>query len=84
MNKILGIMIEAIVVGIITIIIGHISRYVLNKIYNSEENINIYENWNKNYIMEKKLFITGFLTHIICQVSGMNHWYCKNGIACKN
>jgi hypothetical protein len=84
MNIILGTIIEAIFVGIITIIIGHLSRYLLNKFYNIEEKINIYENWNKNYIMEKQLFVTGFLIHIICQISGINHWYCKNGVACKN
>ena len=84
MNINLVIIIEAIFVGIITIIIGHLSRYLLNKFYNIEEKINIYENWNKNYIMEKQLFVTGFLIHIICQISGINHWYCKNGVACKN
>ena len=83
MNIILGTIIEAIFVGIITIIIGHISRFVLNKFYNVEDIVNIYKDWNKDYIMEKKLFLTGFLTHIICQISGINNWYCKNGIACK-
>ena len=84
MNANLGIIIEAMFVGIITIIIGHLSRYLLNLYYNIEEKVSIYEDWNKNYIMEKKLYITGFLTHIICQISGINQWYCKNGIACKN
>ena len=80
---ILGIIIEAIVVGILTILVGYMSKYFLDKLYNIEEKINIYESWNKNYIMEKKLFITGFLIHIICQILGINTWYCKYGIACK-
>jgi hypothetical protein len=84
MDDNLRIIIEAMFVGIITVIIGHLSRYLLNLYYNVEEKVSIYEDWNKNYIMEKKLYITGFLTHIICQISGINQWYCKNGIACKN
>ena len=84
MNANSGIIIEALFVGIITIIIGHLSRYLLNKFYNVEEKVSIYDDWNKNYIMEQKLFITGFLTRVICQISGINQWYCKNGIACKN
>ena len=83
MNIILGIIIEAIFVGIITVIIGYMSKYILDKLYNMEEKINIYESWNKNYIMEQNLFLTGFLIHIICQISGINTWYCKHGIACK-
>ena len=31
----------------------------------------------------KKLFFTGVLVHIICEVVGLNTWYCKNGSACK-
>jgi len=29
------------------------------------------------------LFITGFVIHIICEISGINKYYCKNGNACK-
>lgn len=84
MNNYSIIIIEAICVGTMAVIIGHLSRYLLNKYYNIEDKISIYKDWNKNYIMEKKLFLTGFLIHIICQISGINHWYCKNGLACKN
>jgi len=30
-----------------------------------------------------KLFVTGFAVHFLCEVSGINKWYCKNGAACK-
>jgi hypothetical protein len=84
MNANSVIIIEAMFVGIITVIIGHLSRFLLNKYYNVEEKVSIYESWNKNYIMEKQLYVTGLLIHILCQISGINHWYCKNGVACKN
>jgi hypothetical protein len=28
------------------------------------------------------LFLTGALVHIICEIVGLNKWYCKNGSAC--
>jgi hypothetical protein len=30
----------------------------------------------------KWLFITGVLIHILCEVSGINTWYCRHGSAC--
>lgn len=30
----------------------------------------------------KKLFFTGVIVHLICEVVGLNKWYCKNGVAC--
>ena len=37
----------------------------------------ICKSWNKNHVMEICLFFTGFLFHILCEISGINHWYCK-------
>ena len=31
----------------------------------------------------KKLFFTGVLVHLICEVVGLNKWYCRNGVACR-
>ena len=31
-----------------------------------------------------KIFLTGVIGHYICEVSGLNRWYCKNGNACKS
>ena len=28
--------------------------------------------------------IIGLLTHFLCEYSGLNSWYCKNGVACSN
>ena len=28
-------------------------------------------------------FLIGFFIHIICEIIGVNKWYCKNGFACK-
>jgi hypothetical protein len=29
------------------------------------------------------LFSTGILIHLLCEMSGVNKWYCTNGNACK-
>ena len=27
-------------------------------------------------------FVLGALTHLVCEFTGVNKWYCKNGRAC--
>ncbi len=78
MNQII---IEAIVVGIITVIIGNVSGLLVASMLkvNLPE---ICKDWNKYYTMEITLFLTGFLIHILCELTGINKWYCKNGFAC--
>lgn len=79
MNKYIILLIEAIVVGIITVLVGQI----LSGFYAKNNDLpEICKSWNKNYVMEKSLFFTGFMTHLLCQVVGINKWYCTNGVAC--
>ena len=73
---------EALVVGIIVIFIGNLSVYLVGKSF-SVELPEICDTWNKYYTMEVSLFVTGFLTHVICELSGINKWYCGNGYACR-
>ena len=77
----MSIVIEAIIVGIATVIIGSLVGFILGK-YFSTKLPNICKTWNKNHIMEISLFFTGFLLHILCEYIGINKWYCKNGNAC--
>lgn len=61
---------EAIIIGIITFIIGKISfNMTLNK-NNKDENI------KKPYGLDFTFFITGFLLHFIIEIIGLNKWYC--------
>ena len=68
-------MIEAIAVGILIVIIGTV---VTKLFFNSSS-----QSWNKYHVMEIALFLTGFFTHLFCEFSGINQWYCKNGNACQ-
>lgn len=85
MNNYIILLIEAIVVGIITVIVGTLSAKIISN-YASDVNElpDVCKSWNKNYTMEKSLFLTGFLVHLACQLTGINHWYCSNGLACMN
>ena len=78
----MAVVIEAVFVGIMTVIVGVIVGLILGKIFSTNLPA-ICKTWNKNHIMELSLFLTGFLLHLICEFSGLNKWYCKNGTACK-
>ena len=78
MDYILTILKEAIVVGILTVIIGYLVSFIVAKIY-AMNLPKICKEWNKNYIMEICLFFTGFFIHVFCEFTGINKWYCKNG-----
>ena len=69
MHKLL---IEAISVGVIVVIIGMIINSCMEKVE--------IERTRKQVL---GLFISGVVTHIICEYVGLNKWYCKNGNACK-
>lgn len=73
---------EAVIVGIMTVLIGYISGYIVHQIYPTNFLPNVCSTWNKYYVMEKTLFLTGVLVHLICELTGINNWYCKNGNAC--
>ena len=75
-----GLLIEALFVGIITVIVGSLVSLVISLFYKSKTKN---KDWNKYYVMEIALFLTGVFIHIGCEITGINKWYCKNGNACK-
>ena len=80
-NKNVRLLIEAAVVGIITVVVGYIVIWILSNFNKDAKDIN--KEWNKNHIMELVLFLTGICIHLLCEVSGINSWYCENGLACQ-
>lgn len=69
----MNVYIEALIVGIILLIIsvpimGVVNTYMKN-----------FGQW-KFYT---STVLIGFLTHILFEFSGVNKWYCTNGSACK-
>lgn len=73
--------IEAVVVGIMTIVFGNIAGFLIGPLF--KVNLpQVCSTWNKFYTMEITLFVTGVLIHLFCEYTGINKWYCKNGFAC--
>ena len=75
--------IEALVVGVIVVVVGTFSGFVISKFIVSDMPP-VCKDWNKNFVMELSLFFTGVITHFLFEFLGGNKWYCKNGFACKN
>lgn len=68
-KSILNVLFEAIIVGVLLIVIYKILEYI--KI---DEYVNVSEKIDKQIVL---LFISGFLFHIICEYTGINIWYVK-------
>lgn len=75
-----GLFIEAIAVGILLVPLGYLVLYgsvELSKRYKSVDRL------DKNIKMSLGFFLLGVLTHLFCEITGINKWYCKKGIACQ-
>lgn len=65
---------EATFVGILTALIGYVASAIV-KPYFKVDLPEICKSWNKKYLMEMSLFVTGFLLHIFLEFTGMNKTY---------
>lgn len=79
MSKIL---IEGFSVGVLTVIIGNIIALLVSALLGADIP-SVCKEWNKYYAMEVSLFLTGFFVHLVCEYTGINRWYCRNGLACQ-
>ncbi len=66
-------LIEAVAVGVLVVLLGYVVIYVM-------ESMKLKMNRDKQMIIG--FFVLGALTHLVCEFTGVNKWYCKNGIAC--
>ena len=75
--------IEAIAVGILTIIIGSGVGYLISisKLYPMPSLPSECSTYNKYFIMETTLFFTGVFIHLFCEYFGINNWYLTNSAA---
>lgn len=78
----LRLFVEAFVVGLLTVAVGSLVGYALSKAVDSDLP-EVCKEWNKFYVMEISLFLTGVVIHLLCEITGINKWYCKNGFACR-
>ena len=66
-------LIEAVAVGVLVVLLGYVVVYFM-------ESMKLKIDKDKQMIIG--FFVLGFLTHILCEFTGVNKWYCKNGRAC--
>ena len=58
-----------------------LSIYVeLNQKRNKDFSFKKYSFW---WQVLGSFFVTGVIIHLLCEGTGINKWYCKNGNACK-
>jgi len=74
----MNILIEALIVGVITAVVGLIVSYGVMYI-EKPESVKNFDHW---WSIVVSFFITGFLIHLLCEFSGVNRWYCVHGSAC--
>ena len=78
----MNVFVEALMVGVIVVVVGTIVGFVVGKSM-AVDLPPVCKAWNKNFIMEICLFLTGVIVQLGCEWTGINKWYCKNGNACK-
>jgi ABC-type lipoprotein release transport system permease subunit len=71
------VLIEGIVVGILTSVLGIIFGYIIYVIINNKKNITEITSRSHYVPIIISLFVTGFSFHILCEIFGINAWYCK-------
>mgnify|MGYP007025757634 FL=1 len=67
-NKII---LEAFWVGLLGLVIGSIVAFVIGAFF-SVDQPTVCKNWNKNYMMELSLFLTGFIIHLFSEFTRIN------------
>ena len=71
---------ESIIIGAITSILGNIIITILIK-YNSLESNDTLDNtlkkYKKTYLIQIALFLTGILIHLLLEYIGLDKWYCE-------
>ena len=63
---------EAIVVGVFLVILFFYSALSSNEDMYGDKAMTVH------IILAVQLFIAGFIFHVICEYTGVNHWYCSN------
>lgn len=65
---------EAVVVGLLVLVAAYLVKYIV-KPYFKVDLPEICERWNEKYVFEVSMFLTGFVLHIILEITGVNKSY---------
>ena len=67
---------ELLGVVIIVLLIGLVLHYISLHLYGAHD-------LNDMKVYGAHLVVIGIMTHLVCELTGINHWYCRNGVACR-
>jgi hypothetical protein len=71
--------IELIVVGLLMVLFGYISGYLVGLV----NDVNMTGcDFNRNYVMEQTLFLTGALFYFVLEMGNVNQWFCMSNKMC--
>jgi ABC-type spermidine/putrescine transport system permease subunit II len=75
-EKIKGLAMESLSIGIFTVIVGLLIHTLATKAVG-------YHDLNNLKTFAGHLFVIAIAVHLLYQATGMNKWYCQNGVACR-
>ena len=70
--------VESVIVGLLLIPFAYLAGYFAKAVTSKPALPDICSKWNKYYIMEINLFLTGFIFHMVFEYFGLNRAYAKN------
>lgn len=79
MNSKAQLLLEILAVGALTAVIGFICSTAMMYAFTDNFSMERYHFW---WHVLLSYFLTGCIIHFLCQVTGVNRWYCNNGVAC--
>ena len=77
-------LLEAFLIGIMTLIIGLILGYTNGYLMDIDLKKELEEKPKKTLWITMTLFSLGFILHLMCEITGLNKMYCDYGYACVN
>lgn len=72
-------LIEAIIIGLVTAVVGTIVS-TLFMLTSKSFSWKKYTFWPRVFL---SYLVSGFLIHLLFEITGSNKWYCKHGTACR-
>jgi hypothetical protein len=70
-------LVEAIIAGVMLTVIGIAIHYITVQVLKQSHDLNDMKVYGVH------LLLAGFVLHLASEWTGVNKWYCKNGVSCR-